>query len=581
MPKWNCSYDSARRYRAEWEKKFMLVKYAPDGSGEAAYFVSPTLKQELKKELGEKFTLLVDESTDVGTVKYLCIAIRYCSKKEKRIVTEFVGLIPVNDTKGEALFTVIKAAVTNLGLELGNCIGFANDGASVMTGVDNSVWTRIQQESPDCVQVKCICHSLALCVKHAFEKLPSCLGFLISEIPKWFSKSTVRRAAYKQLFSIMDPTEERKGTSLPFQQASQTRWLARGKVMYSILMNWEELKAYFMCAEQASGADARYKARMISDILNDPINYWYFHCVTPIVMEFEGVNSYFQATDADPQSMEGELAQHHHSLRARVFSPDESELAISEVDFGARFAMKVERYIEMHQVSGETKVQDVKARCYNFLVEAIKQVEKRLPPTRNIYKGLSSLDPSKILSQTARVPYKDLPFPTLRTHRYNAIEQQYRNVLHINWVEEAVFDNKIPDDSVQFWIGVGNCYDTLGNKSFIDLATYALSCLVTPVSNALVERIFSHATIVKTKLRNRLSTRTLDAIIRIRTHLHFRVWCYNAEYNFDLFFVAHEKNYIFYIGVQYGGHCITRCPGGGLTNYVALVYTDRQSSKPL
>jgi len=56
----------------------------------------------------------------------------------------------------------------------------------------------------------------------------------------------------------MDPIEERKGTSLPFQQASHTRWLVRGKVMYNILMNWEELKAYFMCAEQASGADARY-----------------------------------------------------------------------------------------------------------------------------------------------------------------------------------------------------------------------------------------------------------------------------------------------------------------------------------
>ena len=43
--------------------------------------VSPALKQELKKDLeGEKFALLVDESTNVGAVKYLCIAIRYCSK---------------------------------------------------------------------------------------------------------------------------------------------------------------------------------------------------------------------------------------------------------------------------------------------------------------------------------------------------------------------------------------------------------------------------------------------------------------------------------------------------------------------
>lgn len=85
----------------------------------------------------------------------------------------------------------------------------------------------------------------------------------------------------------MDPTEERKGTSLPFQQASLTRWLVRGKVLHNILMNWEELKAYFMCAERASWPDARYKARTIADMLNDPANYCYLHCVTPIVMEFE------------------------------------------------------------------------------------------------------------------------------------------------------------------------------------------------------------------------------------------------------------------------------------------------------
>ena len=34
---------------------------------------------------------------------------------------------------------------------------------------------------------------------HAFEKFPPSLRFLLAEIPKWFSKSTVRREAYKML----------------------------------------------------------------------------------------------------------------------------------------------------------------------------------------------------------------------------------------------------------------------------------------------------------------------------------------------------------------------------------------------
>ena len=86
-----------------------------------------------------------------------------------------------------------------------------------MIGEHNSLWSRIQAKSPHCVQVKRICYSLALCVQVAFNKLPSNLGFLLHEVPKWFSKSQVRRKAYKDLFPIMNPTEStRQGISSPF-----------------------------------------------------------------------------------------------------------------------------------------------------------------------------------------------------------------------------------------------------------------------------------------------------------------------------------------------------------------------------
>lgn len=52
-----------------------------------------------------------------------------------------------------------------------------------------------------------------------------------------------------------------------------------------------------------------------------------------------------------------------------------------------------------------------------------------------------------------------------------------------------------------------------------------MSCLTTPTSNAVVERLFSSVTCVKNKLRNRLSSTMLDAIIRIRVHLQFKGKC--------------------------------------------------------
>ena len=208
--------------------------------------VSPTLKEQLIADVqGKKFSLIVDESTNVSTAKQLCVIVRYYSEVEKKILTAFVDLIPVVHTSADDLFNAIKDCLTEIKLDLVDCVGYASDGASVMVGEHNSVWTRIAAVAPHCIKMTCICHLLSLCVQHAFEKFPSSLGFLLAEIPKWFSKSTVRREAYKTLYEVMNPDDDQKA---PFEKYSTTRWLVRGKVIFRILTNWNELKAYFLIA---------------------------------------------------------------------------------------------------------------------------------------------------------------------------------------------------------------------------------------------------------------------------------------------------------------------------------------------
>jgi hypothetical protein len=60
------------------------------------------------------------------------------------------------------------------------------------------------------LKMMCICLSLSLRVMHVFKKFPSSLRFLLAVIPKWFSKSSVRREAYKDLYKVMRPDECQK-----------------------------------------------------------------------------------------------------------------------------------------------------------------------------------------------------------------------------------------------------------------------------------------------------------------------------------------------------------------------------------
>ena len=78
---------------------------------------------------------------------------------------------------------------------------------------------------------------------------------------------------------------------------------------------------------------------------------------------------------------------------------------------------------------------------------------------------------------------------------------------------------------MEFWSKIAQYEDALGHHEYEEIAEYALNCLVMPVSNASVERIFYHVTFIKSKLRNRMKTRMLEAILRIRIKLHFRNKC--------------------------------------------------------
>ena len=111
-------------------------------------------------------------------------------------------------------------------------------------------------------------------------------------------------------------------------------------------MNWNEVKAYFGIAEQEAQAFLRYTARLISDMLKDPINYLYFQFLCPVVTEFEKVNRFFQATSIDADELVQQLHLFFKSFKSRVLSRDGDALPIEQVDFGGKFIFEAMKTIK-------------------------------------------------------------------------------------------------------------------------------------------------------------------------------------------------------------------------------------------
>ena len=82
------------------------------------------------------------------------------------------------------------------------------------------------------------------------------------------------------------------------------------------------------------------------------------------------------------------------------------------------------------------------------------------------------------------------------------VESQYRKILGHMWAEEKVFrKGRTPSDAVTFWVGVSKYKDGMGRNSHKELSICTLAYLSTPVSNAVVERMFSYIACIKMKAR--------------------------------------------------------------------------------
>lgn len=127
--------------------------------------VSVALFEELLEDIrGAKYSLLIDESTDISVTKHLCLCIRYFS-----LATAFLVIIPVVSTTGQSLFDAICEFLNASDIDIKNCIGLGSDGANNVSGETNSVFSRFRALNPNITFIKCTCHSLALCAEKAFH----------------------------------------------------------------------------------------------------------------------------------------------------------------------------------------------------------------------------------------------------------------------------------------------------------------------------------------------------------------------------------------------------------------------------
>lgn len=199
-----------------------------------------------------------------------------------------------------------------------------------------------------------------------------------------------------------------------------------------------------------------------------------------------------------------------------------NELALqlpTNVDFGTQFT----RMITAYNLKSED-LDEVKARCSQYLITLLRELLKRIPSNMLILKTSIKLCRKLILNTIKKTSLEDLPIALLDTETdLTEIENQLRKLPFIDW--SLYFANQVMESSTAFWSNVRLHKDNGGSQPFEKLAKFALKIVSLPFSNAVVERVFSVMNATKTKPRNKMNFTMLDAILRIRMHFYTRKMC--------------------------------------------------------
>jgi len=105
-----------------------------------------------------KFSILVDESTDISENKVMCTLVRYVLPVNNKITTQLLDLLLLDatDCSANKIFESFKNLLQENLLQekeipIKNVVGLACDNASVMVGCNNSFITHLKSEVPELI----------------------------------------------------------------------------------------------------------------------------------------------------------------------------------------------------------------------------------------------------------------------------------------------------------------------------------------------------------------------------------------------------------------------------------------------
>jgi len=149
-----------------------------------------------------------------------------------------------------------------------------------------------------------------------------------------------------------------------------------------------------------------------------------------------------------------------------------------------------------------------------FLIEPCIEIKLRFDFNDQVLFSLYYISPKYIFSQQHSNTLLNfiILFPRIcnDTNQMQLIDDEWRKLN--SYFDPEIINIHKNKNVDMFWLEIF-LYEENGEKLFPNLAEFVLNVLSLPQSNCVCERLFSKVNLIKTKLKNKLMTKTINGLI--------------------------------------------------------------------
>ncbi|XP_066948596.1 zinc finger MYM-type protein 1-like [Macrobrachium rosenbergii] len=207
--------------------------FSPNIQNEILNIASDLVLKDISKAVGKtgKFSLIVDETTDVSNKEEVSVCLRYILNGQP--AETFTGFHEVESIKGKALFQLVLDVLHKMELRIEDVVDQYYDGASNINGKEKGAATRVQEVAPKAIYVHCYGHLLNLALQDTLQEntvIRNALG-VVQSIQNFFNTPKRENVLRSVHMPDIDPTPY--SPYIKLKSLSETRWSCR----------WEAVKA--------------------------------------------------------------------------------------------------------------------------------------------------------------------------------------------------------------------------------------------------------------------------------------------------------------------------------------------------